>query len=44
MERKLRVVVMKADTIGCMRINIEGDPNVSMECSVGDPTRPEELA
>ncbi len=34
----------KADTVGCMRIRIEGDPNVSMECSVGDPSRPEELA
>ena len=34
----------KADTVGCMRIRIEGDPNVSMECSVGDPNRPEELA
>lgn len=34
----------KADTVGCMRIRIEGDPNVSMECSVGDPKKPEELA
>jgi hypothetical protein len=34
----------KADTVGCMRIRIEGDPNVSMECSVGDPSKPEELA
>jgi hypothetical protein len=34
----------KADTVGCMRIKIEGDPNVSMECSVGDPSKPEELA
>lgn len=34
----------KADTVGCMRIRIEGDPNVSMECSVGDPDKPEELA
>lgn len=34
----------KADTVGCMRIKIEGDPNVSMECSVGDPNKPEELA
>lgn len=33
----------KADTVGCMRIRIEGDPNVSMECSVGDPNKPEEL-
>lgn len=34
----------KADTVGCMRIRIEGDPNISMECSVGDPAKPEELA
>jgi hypothetical protein len=34
----------KADTAGCMRIRIEGDPNISMECSVGDPDKPEELA
>lgn len=34
----------RADTVGCMRIRIEGDPNVSMECSVGDPDRPAELA
>ena len=34
----------KATTVGCMRIKIEGDPNVSMECSVGDPSKPEELA
>jgi hypothetical protein len=34
----------KADTVGCMRIKIEGDPNVSMECSVGDPRKPQELA
>lgn len=34
----------KADTAGCMRIRIEGDPNVTMECSVGDPEKPEELA
>ncbi|CAN7587394.1 hypothetical protein LJR219_004373 [Phenylobacterium sp. LjRoot219] len=33
----------KADTVGCMRIRIEGDPNISMECSVGDPDKPEEL-
>jgi len=26
-----------------MRIRIEGDPNVSIECSVGDPEKPEEL-
>lgn len=34
----------KAETVGCMRIRIEGDPNISMECSVGDPNKPEELA
>jgi hypothetical protein len=33
-----------ANTAGCMRIRIEGDPNISMECTVGDPDRPEELA
>ena len=34
----------KADTVGCMRVRIEGDPNITMECSVGDPDKPEELA
>jgi hypothetical protein len=34
----------KANTAGCMRVKIEGDPNISMECSVGDPEKPEELA
>ncbi len=34
----------KAETVGCMRIRIEGDPNISMECSVGNPHKPEELA
>ena len=34
----------RADTVGCMRIKIEGDPNVSMDCSVGDPSKPQELA
>ena len=33
----------KADTVGCMRIKIEGDPNVSMDCSIGDPNKPGEL-
>jgi 2,4-diaminopentanoate dehydrogenase len=33
----------KADTVGCMRIKIEGDPNVSMDCSIGDPAKPGEL-
>lgn len=33
-----------ADTVGCMRIRIEGDPNALMECSIGDPSRPQELA
>ncbi len=34
----------KADTAGCMRVKIEGDPNISMECSIGDPNKPEELS
>jgi hypothetical protein len=34
----------KADSVGCMRIKIEGDPFISMECSVGNPQKPEELA
>jgi hypothetical protein len=34
----------KADTVGCMRIRIEGDPNISMECSVGDPAKRKELS
>jgi hypothetical protein len=34
----------KADTVGCMRVVIEGDPHISMECSVGDPNKPEELS
>lgn len=34
----------KADTVGCMKVRIEGDPNISIECSVGDPDRPEELS
>jgi hypothetical protein len=33
-----------ADTVGCMRVVIEGDPNISMECSVGDPAKPQELS
>ncbi|MDE2303667.1 MAG: hypothetical protein KGK11_14020 [Sphingomonadales bacterium] len=34
----------RADTVGCMRIRIEGDPNAVMECNIGDPAKPEELA
>jgi hypothetical protein len=34
----------QADTVGCMRIRIEGDPNISMDCNVGNPDKPEELA
>jgi hypothetical protein len=34
----------KADTVGCMRVVIQGDPNISMECSVGDPAKPQELS
>jgi 2,4-diaminopentanoate dehydrogenase len=33
----------KADSHGCMRIEIEGDPNIAMECMIGDRTKPEEL-
>jgi 2,4-diaminopentanoate dehydrogenase len=33
----------KADTHGCMRIEIEGDPNIAMECTIGDRAKPEEL-
>lgn len=33
----------KADTHGCMRVEIEGDPNVAMECTIGDRSKPEEL-
>ncbi len=33
----------QANSHGCMRIEIEGDPNIKMECMIGDRTRPEEL-
>ena len=33
----------KADTVGCMRIKIEGDPNAEMECNIGDQQKPGEL-
>lgn len=33
----------KADTHGCMRVEIEGDPNIAMECTIGDRGKPEEL-
>jgi hypothetical protein len=33
----------KADSHGSMRIEIEGDPNISLECNIGDRSRPEEL-
>lgn len=33
----------KADSHGCMRVEIEGDPNIAMECTIGDRTKPEEL-
>ncbi len=33
----------KADTHGCMRIEIEGDPNIALECTIGDRAKPEEL-
>jgi hypothetical protein len=44
MNREVAPQWEKADTVGCMRVVIEGDPNISMECSVGDPDKPEELA
>jgi hypothetical protein len=34
----------KANTVGCMRIKVVGNPHVTMECSVGDPQKPEELS
>ncbi|MCE7796418.1 hypothetical protein LWE61_07560 [Sphingobium sufflavum] len=33
----------RADTHGCMRIEVEGDPNISLECTIGDRSKPEEL-
>lgn len=33
----------QADTHGCMRVEIEGDPNIAMECTIGDRSKPEEL-
>lgn len=33
----------KADTHGCMRIEVEGDPNIALECNIGDHSKPEEL-
>ena len=33
----------KADTHGCMRVEIEGDPNIAIECTIGDRGKPEEL-
>lgn len=33
----------KSDTHGCMRIEIEGDPNIALECTIGDRSKPEEL-
>jgi len=33
----------KADTHGCMRIEVEGDPNIALECTIGDRAKPEEL-
>lgn len=33
----------QADSHGSMRIEIEGDPNISMECMIGDRSKPEEL-
>ncbi len=33
----------KAESHGSMRIEIEGDPNITMECMIGDRQKPEEL-
>lgn len=33
----------QASSHGCMRIEIEGDPNIAMECTIGDRSKPEEL-
>jgi 2,4-diaminopentanoate dehydrogenase len=33
----------KADSHGSMRVEIEGDPNIVIECMIGDRGRPEEL-
>jgi hypothetical protein len=33
----------KADSHGSMRVEVEGDPNIAIECTIGDRNRPEEL-
>lgn len=33
----------KADSHGSMRIEVEGDPNISLECMIGDRNKPEDL-
>ncbi len=33
----------KADSHGSMRVEVEGDPNITIECMIGDRTKPEEL-
>jgi hypothetical protein len=33
----------QANTHGVMRIEVEGDPNIQLECTIGDRTKPEEL-
>lgn len=33
----------KADGHGSMRIEVEGDPNIVLECNIGDRSKPEEL-
>lgn len=33
----------RAESHGCMRVEIEGDPNIAMECTIGDRSKPEEL-
>ena len=33
----------QANGNGVMRIEVEGDPNISLECMIGDRSKPEEL-
>jgi hypothetical protein len=33
----------QADSHGCMRVEIEGDPTIAMECMIGDRSKPQEL-
>jgi len=33
----------RSDSHGSMRIEVEGDPNITLECNIGDRAKPEEL-